>query len=78
VVTRLGRAVVDETKGGELEMTIRDRLRSATFFVVQKQDGQTMAEYGAVLGVITVATVGMFALLGTHVREAIDAVMTRF
>jgi Flp pilus assembly pilin Flp len=43
-----------------------------------REEGQTMAEYGVVLGVITVATVGAFALLGTHVKDVIDTIITRF
>jgi Flp pilus assembly pilin Flp len=43
-----------------------------------REEGQTMAEYGVVLGVITVAAVGAFALLGTHVKDVLDAVITRF
>ena len=44
----------------------------------RKQEGQTMAEYGIVLGVITVAAVGAFALLGTKIKDVLDAVITRF
>jgi Flp pilus assembly pilin Flp len=43
-----------------------------------REEGQTMAEYGVVLGVVTVATVGAFALLGTHVKDVIDTIITRF
>jgi Flp pilus assembly pilin Flp len=45
---------------------------------LSREEGQTMAEYGVVLGVITVAAVGAFALLGTHVKDVLDAVTTRF
>jgi Flp pilus assembly pilin Flp len=45
---------------------------------VAREEGQTMAEYGVVLGVITVATVGAFALLGTHVTDVINLVTGRF
>jgi Flp pilus assembly pilin Flp len=46
--------------------------------VSAREEGQTMAEYGVVLGVITVAAVGAFALLGTHIKDVLDAVITRF
>jgi Flp pilus assembly pilin Flp len=36
--------------------------------------GQTMAEYGVVLAVITVALVGAFGLLAGEIEAAIDAV----
>jgi Flp pilus assembly pilin Flp len=58
-------------------MTIRDWFQFARENV-RKEKGQTMAEYGVTLGVITVATVGAFALLGTKVKAVLDAVMTRF
>jgi Flp pilus assembly pilin Flp len=40
-----------------------------------RQEGQTMAEYGVVLAVITVAAVGVFSLLSGEIRGAIDAVI---
>ena len=40
----------------------------------KKQDGQTMAEYGVVLAVITLAVIGAITLLSTHVRSAITSV----
>ncbi len=43
-----------------------------------REEGQTMAEYGVVLGVITVAAVGAFALLGTHVKDVLNLVIGRF
>ena len=58
-------------------MTIRDWLELARTHG-RKDEGQTMAEYGIVLGVITVAAVGAFALLGTKVKTVIDAVIGRF
>jgi Flp pilus assembly pilin Flp len=38
-----------------------------------REDGQTMAEYGVVLSVITLAIVAVFALLGGDVEQAIEA-----
>ena len=40
----------------------------------RKQEGQTMAEYGVVLGVITVLAIGAFTLLSTGIQGAINAV----
>ncbi|MGZ4358254.1 MAG: Flp family type IVb pilin [Gaiellaceae bacterium] len=40
----------------------------------RKQEGQTMAEYGIVLAVITVLAVGAFTLLSGGIKGAIDKV----
>jgi len=40
----------------------------------RKEEGQTMAEYGVVLAVITVAALTAFQLLGNGVSNAIDKV----
>jgi Flp pilus assembly pilin Flp len=40
----------------------------------RNEEGQTMAEYGVVLAVITVACVTVFGLLATDITAAIDAV----
>ena len=39
------------------------------------EEGQTMAEYGVVLAVIAVLTVGAFTLLSTAIRGAITNVI---
>jgi Flp pilus assembly pilin Flp len=41
----------------------------------RKQEGQTMAEYGVVLAVITIATVAVFTLLSGGIRGAITRVI---
>ena len=38
------------------------------------EQGQTMAEYGVVLAVITLAVIGAITLLSSHVRDAISSV----
>ena len=40
----------------------------------KRQEGQTMAEYAVVLGVITLAVVGVFTALAGGISGAIDAV----
>jgi Flp pilus assembly pilin Flp len=40
----------------------------------KRQEGQTMAEYAVVLGVITLAVVGIFAALGTGIGSKITDV----
>jgi Flp pilus assembly pilin Flp len=39
-----------------------------------REEGQTMAEYGVVLAVITLAVIGAITLLSSHVRDAITSV----
>jgi Flp pilus assembly pilin Flp len=39
-----------------------------------REDGQTMAEYGVVLAVITLAVIAAITLLSQHVRDAITSV----
>ena len=45
---------------------------------LQREEGQTMAEYGVVLGVITIATVAAFLFLGGKISEVLTAVTGRF
>ena len=40
----------------------------------RREDGQTMAEYGVVLAVITLAVIGAITLLSDNVRNAIESV----
>src|SRR5213592_3657188 len=39
-----------------------------------REEGQTMAEYGVVLAVITLAVIGAITLLSDNVRSAIESV----
>jgi Flp pilus assembly pilin Flp len=43
--------------------------------LVRHNDGQTMAEYGVVLAVITVAIVGVLGLLSGAIQTAISSVI---
>jgi len=48
---------------------------SSEFFQLRKrQEGQTMAEYAVVLGVITLAVVGVFTALAGGINNAITSV----
>jgi Flp pilus assembly pilin Flp len=42
--------------------------------LIRREDGQTMAEYGVVLAVITLAVVVALAALSGAIGDAIDAV----
>jgi Flp pilus assembly pilin Flp len=46
----------------------------ATQSLKNREEGQTMAEYGVVLAVITLAVIGAITLLSSHVRGAITSV----
>ena len=41
----------------------------------KREEGQTMAEYGVVLAVLTIATVGVFTLLSGGITGAINRVI---
>ena len=43
-------------------------------FSLRREEGQTMAEYGVVLAVITLVLVTAFTLLSTEIKNSIDAV----
>ena len=55
---------------------IRDFFRRLhiTTLTVRSEDGQTMAEYGVVLSVITIAAVAAYLALGGKINDAINAV----
>ncbi len=45
------------------------------FARLRREEGQTMAEYGVVLAVITVAIVGVLTLLSDSIQNAIQGVI---
>jgi len=49
-------------------------LKPYIWLVGRREEGQTMAEYAVVLGVITLAVVGVFTALAGGISGAIDAV----
>ncbi len=60
-------------RGGELHVTIAEWFTFAGRNR-RKEDGQTMAEYAVVLGVVCVLTVGAFTALHSGIASAVDAV----
>jgi Flp pilus assembly pilin Flp len=46
----------------------------AHLWLIRREDGQTMAEYAVVLGVITLAVVGVFTALSGGISSAITNV----
>ena len=49
-------------------------LQIAATDALRREEGQTMAEYGVVLAVITLAVIGAITLLSSHVRDALTSV----
>ena len=62
----------DVMKGGEFDMTFRDWFELAR----TREEGQTMAEYGVVLAVITVGAVLAFTALSGGISGAINRVIS--
>jgi Flp pilus assembly pilin Flp len=68
----------DDAKGGELVLKLfaftqafaADRVDALR----RREEGQTMAEYGVVLAVITLAVVAALTLLSDNVRSALESV----
>ncbi|MBA2536595.1 MAG: hypothetical protein H0V20_04070 [Actinobacteria bacterium] len=73
-ISRIGREVNYMLKyfvaAQSFAMNTYDNLR-------HRQEGQTMAEYGVVLAVITIGCVAVFALLAGGITDALDAVIGR-
>jgi Flp pilus assembly pilin Flp len=70
-------ARIDSTKGGESHMPF-NYLYAYLQTRLQREEGQTMAEYGVVLGVITIATVAAFLFLGGEISKVLTVVTSRF
>jgi Flp pilus assembly pilin Flp len=59
-------------------MTLWERLGYAYIRAnLNKEEGQTMAEYGVVLALITLAVVAAFTLLGTNILNVVTSVAGR-
>ena len=66
--------VAEAVKGGEFEMTFSDVFQLLRTHW-RKEEGQTMAEYGVVLAVITVGAVLAFTALSGGINTAIRRVI---
>ena len=66
--------------GLELTREVNQMLKLSAFMQVaadslrEREEGQTMAEYGVVLAVIVLAVIGAITLLSDNVRSAIESV----
>jgi Flp pilus assembly pilin Flp len=67
----------DDAKGGELVLKLfacTQAFAADAASALRREEGQTMAEYGVVLSVITLAVVAAITLLSDNVRSAIENV----
>jgi Flp pilus assembly pilin Flp len=64
----------DDLKGGELVLKLFALAQAYAADLRDREEGQTMAEYGVVLAVITLAVVAAISLLSDNVRSAIESV----
>jgi Flp pilus assembly pilin Flp len=68
----------EHAKGGELVLKLfaLTQAFAATRFdaLRRREEGQTMAEYGVVLAVITLAVVAAISLLSDNIRSALESV----
>ena len=67
----------DDVKGGELVLKLfafMQAFAADAASSLRREDGQTMAEYGVVLSVITLAVIAAITLLSDNVRSAIENV----
>jgi Flp pilus assembly pilin Flp len=73
IVCPRARRALELSKGGESTVTFTDLL---TYFRARfgVEEGQTMAEYGVVLAVISVLVIGALLLLSGGITKAINAV----
>ena len=68
----------DRSKGGQQVLKLfaftQTSVGSTVDALRRREEGQTMAEYGVVLAVITLAVIGAITLLSDNVRNAIENV----
>ena len=60
-------ALLYEPKGGEVVLKLFASMR-------RREEGQTMAEYGVVLAVVTLAVVASLTLLSDNMRAAFESI----
>jgi Flp pilus assembly pilin Flp len=64
----------DASKGGEPVLKLFAFTQVSFDALRRREEGQTMAEYGVVLAVITLAVIAAISLLSDNVRNAIESV----
>jgi Flp pilus assembly pilin Flp len=66
--------VLGMTKGGETHMTFYSYLTELIAGIRRREEGQTMAEYGVILAVITVAIIAALVALSTGIFDNLMSV----
>ncbi|HEY6055694.1 MAG TPA: Flp family type IVb pilin [Gaiellaceae bacterium] len=56
--------------------TLSQKLLARLVTTLDREDGQTMAEYGVILAVITVAIITVLTLLSNTIRDTLNNVVT--
>ncbi len=73
-----GRSLPDHAKGGELVLKLfvftQAFAASRADTLRRREGGQTMAEYGVVLAVVTLAVVASLTLLADNLRAAFESI----
>ncbi len=73
-----GRSLPDHAKGGELVLKLfvftQAFAASRADTLRRHEEGQTMAEYGVVLAVVTLAVVASLTLLADNLRAAFESI----
>jgi Flp pilus assembly pilin Flp len=64
------------TEGGESMISDFFRRLHINVLTLREENGQTMAEYGVVLAVITIGVVATLVLLSGSIKTALQAVIT--
>ena len=68
------RVRIDERREVNQMLRLFTFVQTAADSLRRREEGQTMAEYGVVLAVITLAVIGAITLLSDNVRAAIENV----
>ena len=71
---RRPRVRIDERREVNQMLKLFTFVQVAADSLRRREEGQTMAEYGVVLAVITLAVIGAITLLSDNVRSAIESV----
>jgi Flp pilus assembly pilin Flp len=71
---RRPRVRIDERREVNQMLKLFTFVQVAADSLRRREEGQTMAEYGVVLAVITLAVIGAIGLLSQNVRSAIESV----
>jgi Flp pilus assembly pilin Flp len=65
---------IDERREVNQMLRLFTFVQTAADSLRRREEGQTMAEYGVVLAVITLAVIGAITLLSDNVRNALENV----